>query len=57
MAAAKGRDLVIADKKLKKKEAELLQKGLEPEAQAPDTVSVEQMTEMMAEEEIEHECD
>lgn len=57
MAAAKGRDLVIADKKLKKKEADLLQKGLEPKAQAPDTVSPEQMKEMMEEEEIEHECD
>lgn len=56
MGAAKGRDLVIADKKLKKKQAELLEKGLQPIAQAPDTVSVEQMKEMMIEEEIEHEC-
>lgn len=56
MGAAKGRDLVIADKKLKKKQAELLEKGLQPIAQAPDTVSVEQMKEMMLEEEIEHEC-
>ncbi len=56
MEAAKGRDLVIADKKLKKKQVELLEKGLQPLAQAPDTVSVEQMKEMMLEEEIEHEC-
>lgn len=56
MAAAKGRDLVIADKKLKAKEADLLEKGLEPKAQAPDTVTPEQMREMMKEEEIEHEC-
>ena len=56
MEAAKGRDLVIADKKLKKKQVELLEKGLQPVAQAPDTVSVEQMKEMMLEEEIEHEC-
>lgn len=56
MAATKGRDLVIADKKLKAKEADLLEKGLEPLAQAPDTVSPDKMREMMKEEEIEHEC-
>ena len=56
MATSKGRDLIIADKKLKDKQADLLEKGLEPKAQAPDTVSVEQMREMMKEEEIEHEC-
>lgn len=57
IATAKGRDLLVADEKLKKKEAELLQKGLEPNAQAPDTVSVEQMKEFMDVEEIEHECE
>ena len=56
MAAAKGKDIVIADKKLKDKQADLLEKGLEPKAQAPDTVGVEQMREMMKQEEIEHEC-
>ena len=56
MSAAKGRDIVIADKKLKDKQADLLEKGLEPKAQAPDTVGVEQMREMMKQEEIEHEC-
>lgn len=56
MATTKGRDLVIADKKLKSKEADLLEKGLEPEPQAPDTVTVEQMAEMMGQEEVEHEC-
>ena len=57
MIAAKDRDLVIADKKLKKKQAELLEKGLQPNAQAPDTVSVEETKEMMGIEELEHECE
>ena len=56
MSALKGRDLLIADDKLKSKEAELLQKGLEPIAQAPDTVSVEHMKKFSKADEIEHEC-
>ncbi len=36
-----GRDIACADKKLLKKQPELLEKGLEKTAQAPDTVSVE----------------
>ena len=56
ISTAKGRDLVIADKKLKKKQVELLEKGLEDIAQAPDTVSIEELHAMMDEEEIEHEC-
>ena len=43
------RDIVCADKKLVKKQPELLEKGLERKAQAPDTVSVaeyERMTEV-----------
>ena len=56
MAAAKDRDLTVADNDLKDKEAELLEKGLEPKVQAPDTVSVEQLKKMMKEKEIEHEC-
>lgn len=54
--AAKGRDLVIADEKLKQSAAELLEKGLESKAQAPDTISVNKMKEMMKREEIVHEC-
>ena len=56
IAAAKGRDLIIAGDNLKEKQAQLLEQGLEPQAQAPDTVSVEQLKKMMKEEEIEHEC-
>lgn len=43
------RDIVCADKKLVKKQPMLLERGLEPNAQAPNTVSVaeyEQMTEV-----------
>ncbi|MGN0015003.1 MAG: hypothetical protein ACI37T_06250 [Candidatus Gastranaerophilaceae bacterium] len=54
--AAKGRDLVIADKKLKQSAAELLEKGLEPKAQAPDTISVAEMEKMIKVEELVHEC-
>ncbi len=36
-----GRDIACADEKLLKKQPELLEKGLEENAQAPDTVSVE----------------
>lgn len=56
MTTANGRDLVIADDNLKKDEAKLLEKGLEKKAQAPDTVTVDEMKEMIKEEEIEHEC-
>lgn len=40
------RDIVFADKKLIKKQPELLEKGLETEVQAPNTVSVEDYEEM-----------
>lgn len=40
------RDIVCADKKLIKKQPELLDKGLQPEPQAPNTVSVEEYEEM-----------
>ncbi|MBS4760324.1 MAG: hypothetical protein KHX03_06470 [Clostridium sp.] len=50
IAVANDRDIVEADKKLKKKQAELLARGLEEDVQAPDTVSVEELTEMMEEE-------
>ena len=46
---AKDRDLVIADERLMKEEPKLLKRGLEPEAQAPDTVSVEEYKEMVKE--------
>lgn len=38
--ASIGRDIVCADKKLVKKQPELLEKGLEHKAQAPDTVTL-----------------
>lgn len=57
MGTIKGRDLVVADKKLKIKQAELLAKGLESIAQAPDTVTFEEQKLMMKESEVEHECD
>jgi 23S rRNA (pseudouridine1915-N3)-methyltransferase len=56
IGAAKGRNLVIAEKSLKDKEAELLKKGLQDIPQAPDTVSVEKLKEMHKQKEIEHEC-
>lgn len=40
ICATLGRDIVSADKKLVQKQAALLAKGLEPEAQAPNTVTV-----------------
>lgn len=40
------RDIVCADKKLVKKQPELLKKGLEHKAQAPDTVSVSEYERM-----------
>lgn len=42
---AEGRDIAIADERLKSKEPELLKKGLEPLSQAPDTVSPEELKE------------
>ena len=42
-----GRDLVYADNKLAKKQPDLLAKGLEDIAQAPDTVPVETYQEML----------
>lgn len=50
IGVAKGRDLILADAKLKKDAPKLLAKGLEEEAQAPNTVSVEEYTEMSKEE-------
>jgi predicted RNA-binding protein YlqC (UPF0109 family) len=38
------------------KQAKLIEQGLQPIAQAPDTVKVEEYEEMMKKEEIEHEC-
>lgn len=56
ITAAKGRHLVIANEKLKKDEANLLEKGLETTAQSPDTISVKELQKMIDEPEIEHEC-
>ena len=44
-----GRDIVRADKKLMDKEVELLEKGLQEEALAPDTVYPESLQEMIDE--------
>ena len=44
-----GRDIVRADKKLADKEVELLEKGLQEEALAPDTVYPESLQEMIDE--------
>lgn len=41
-AKSLGRDLVIADKKLIDKEPELIERGLQPKPQAPNTVSAEE---------------
>lgn len=57
ISAAKGRDLVVADEKLKKDEIKLLEKGLQPKAQAPDTVTVEQFKNLIKHDEIVHECE
>lgn len=56
ITAAKGRDLAIADKSLKQDAANLLEKGLEQKAQAPDTVTIEEMKDMIKKPEIIHEC-
>ena len=54
---AKGRDLVIADNNLKKKEVELLAQGLQPDYIAPNTVTVAQLScAIKNSEEIEHDC-
>ena len=42
-----GRDLVIADKKLINKESDLIERGLQPEPQAPNTVTADEY-EMMS---------
>ncbi len=42
-----GRDLVVADKKLINKEPDLIKRGLQPEAQAPNTVTSDEY-EMMS---------
>ncbi|MCQ2957585.1 MAG: hypothetical protein MJ180_01640 [Candidatus Gastranaerophilales bacterium] len=57
ITAAKGRDLVIADEKLKADYPKLLEKGLENKSLAPDTVMPSDIKRMMKEEEIEHECE
>lgn len=46
---AKDRDIIIADEKLMKEAPKLLKRGLQPEAQAPDTVTVEEYKEMASE--------
>ncbi len=56
IAAAKGRDLVVADDSLKNEQVKLLEKGLETKALAPDTVKPEELLEMHKNEEIMHEC-
>lgn len=50
ISVAKKRDLIIADNKLKKDAPKLLAKGLEEQAQAPNTISVEEYTKMSKEE-------
>ena len=50
IAEAKKRDIILADAKLKKDATKLLAKGLEDKVQAPDTVSIEEYTEMSKEE-------
>lgn len=47
---AKKRDIILADEKLKKEAPKLLKRGLQPEAQAEDTVTVEEYKEMASEE-------
>lgn len=46
---AKGRDLIIADEKLVKDVPKLMKRGLEPEAQACNTVTIEEYKEMASE--------
>ena len=47
MAECEGRHIVIASERLKAKEPELLENGLEPLAQAPDTLSPEKLENMI----------
>lgn len=47
ISASAGRDLVLADDSLKNDEVKLLTKGLESIAQAPDTVTPEELEEMI----------
>ena len=56
ISTAKGRHLVISNDSLKKDEAKLLEKGLEPISQSPDTVSAEELKKLINKPEIEHEC-
>ncbi len=49
IAAQKDRDLVIASSDLERKSAELYEKGLQPEPQAPDTVTPDEYEEMTEE--------
>ena len=42
----KGRDIVLADESLAKKQPELLKRGLEKKSQAPNTLTVEEYEEM-----------
>ena len=44
-----GRDIVLADKKLKDKEVELLEKGLDKNVHAPDTLYPDRLQEMIKE--------
>lgn len=46
IATQKDRDLVIASDKLKREQAKLIERGLEPKAQAPDTVSADEFKKM-----------
>lgn len=56
ISAAKGKNLVIAEKSLKNKESELLKRGLQDMPQAPDTVTVEELKEMQKEKDFDFEC-
>lgn len=47
MGTSQGRDLVLADQSLQKEEVKLLERGLEPRAQAPDTVTPEELAMMI----------
>ena len=47
MSLHKGRDIVVADDKLKKDEVKLLEKGLEQRATAPDTVMPDELEEII----------
>lgn len=55
IALQDGRDLVLADDALKNDEVDLLTRGLEERAQAPDTVTPEELEEFIETSEIEQE--